>query len=116
MTWKATPVPPPLSADEKISEYAHRLERIGYDEMRIRKEVARYFPRSRLNISHIFNELSDARIRYITMIHQISPKKPHKGLVKKLAASIGISEDEAERAVRRFEEVGELPFIPWTTQ
>lgn len=113
MVSRFTRVPPPISTEETATQYAYRLERIGYDEMRIRKEVFRKFPGDIFEKSYIFNDLSDAGIRYVTTIHQLTPKKPRKGLVKKLSASLEISEDEAERSVRRYKKIGGLPFIPW---
>ena len=114
MTFEFTPLPRPLSADETVKDYAHRLEELGFDEMLIRKALLLSYKKLDLKSARIFNNYSDARIRYVTMIHRISPAKSHKALVKKLAASIGISEDEAEQSVSRYEEVGEMPFVPWT--
>lgn len=112
MTFELVPVPPPLSADETAEDYSHRLEGLGYDEMRIRKTLLEHFMPINLNDTRIFNSQSDARVRYLTMIHH--PAHTHKRLVKKLVARLGISEDDAEHSVSRFEEVGEMPFIPWT--
>ena len=114
MSFEFFDAPTPLSADETVEEYGHRLENLGYDEMRIRKEILRHFSPINLAELRIFNIESDARIRYITMIHEITPAKPHKGLVKKLATSIGISMGGAERSVCRYEKVGGMPYIPWT--
>ncbi|MEO9818908.1 MAG: hypothetical protein ABJ370_14895 [Paracoccaceae bacterium] len=108
-------VPSPLSADETAVDYARRLEKLGFDEMRIRKEILNHYsPIDSLSIG-AFNSLSDARVRYFTMIHELTPAKPHKGLVKKVASSLGISADEAERSVCRYEEVGGMTFIPWSS-
>lgn len=116
MGFEIVDVPAPISTDETVKQYGHRLEELGFDEMRIRKEILRHYAAINLTDLHIFNELSDARIRYITMIHELSPAKPHKGLVKKLAASLGITLDEAERAVCRYDEVGAMPYIPWSRE
>ena len=116
MGFKVIPVPPPLSIEDTAEGYAYRLEEIGFDEMRIRKALIEHFAPIGLRSAFIFDNLSDARIRYVTMIHGISPAKTHRALVKKLAASLGISEDDAERSVRHYERVGEMPFIPWTRQ
>ena len=116
MTIENTSVPSPISADEAVVEYGLRLQRLGFDEMRIRKEILRHFPSTDLNRNRIFNSLSDARVRYITMIHQLNPAKTHKGLVRKLAATISISEEEAEESVSRYKEVGGMSFIPWTSR
>lgn len=109
-------VPPPISADETVKDYAHRLEELGFDEMRIRNEILRHYSETDLAGVRIFNTLSDARMRYITMIHEQTPAKPHKGLVRKLAASLGITTEEAEQAVCRYEESGGMSYIPWTRQ
>lgn len=114
MSFEFVDAPAPLSTDETVEEYGHRLEDLGFDEMRIRKEILRHFSAVNLAEVRIFNNLSDARIRYITMIHELKPAKAHKGLVRKLAASIGISMDEAEQSVCRYERVGGMPYIPWT--
>ena len=116
MSFEFVDAPAPLSTDETVEEYGLRLEYLGFDEMRIRKEILRNYSAIKLADVHIFNNLSDARIRYITMIHEISPAKPHKGLVKKLASSIGITMDEAEQAVCRYEQVGGMSYIPWTRE
>jgi hypothetical protein len=114
MTLKFMPAPPPLESGETVTEYGHRLEGLGFDEMLIRKKILQHFSRADLNETLIFNGLSDARIRYVTMIHQLNPKKPYKGLIRKLAASVGVSEDEAEISINRYGETGGLPFVPWS--
>ena len=114
MSFEVVDVSAPFSADETVEEYGLRLEDLGFDEMRIWKEILRHYPTINLADVHIFNSQSDARIRYITMIHELTPAKSHKGLVKKLVASIGIAKNEAEKAVCRYEQVGGIPYIPWT--
>ena len=114
MSFEFVDVPPPVSKDETIEDYGHRLEELGFDEMRIRKELLRHYSETDLSEVRIFNHLSHARMRYITMIHERTPAKPHKGLVTRLAAAMCISMDEAEQAVCRYEEIGGMPYIPWT--
>jgi hypothetical protein len=113
MDYEYRPVPPPSSKDETVQAYASRLEELGYDEMRIKKEILKYFKGFNLSSMRLFHNLSDARIRYVTMIHLATPDKPYKGLVKKLSSSVGVSQEDAEHSVRHFEENGGLQFVPW---
>lgn len=82
-------------------------------EMRIRAAALKHFKGVDLSTACLFHNLSDARIRYVTMIYQLNPDKPHKGLVKKLSASVGASQEGAELSVSHFKEIGGLRYVPW---
>ena len=108
-----TSVPVPAPRDEDIDSYALRLETLGFDEMRIRKEMLRHFSCAECEHCQVFDSTSDARLRYVSMLHDINPAKPAKGLVRKVKASLGISQEEAERAVARLQREGRLDYVAW---
>ena len=101
----------PPEVGESRRNYCLRLEESGHEEMFIRKALAYHFNMENLEFPSFFNEFERARLRHLTMLRQLAPKRSRYSMVQKVAKNLGISEELAERWVARHEEVGGLSYI-----
>ncbi len=65
--------------------------------MRIRKKIGRHYLEININSLCVFDNLGDARRRYVAIVHQINPAEFHLALVKKTGE---INQQFAQRSRR----------------
>ena len=101
----------PPEVGESKRNYCLRLQDLGHEEMFIRKALAYHFHVQVSDFSAFFNEFEKARLRHLTMLRKLAPKRTHYSMVKKVAKNLDISEELAERWVARHHEVGDVSYL-----
>ena len=98
---------------EDIITYCERLEDMGYEEMFMRKAVRSHFGLAISELPELFEKFELARLRHITAIKclGLKYKRTREGFARKVAGNLGLSLEEAQLWVDRFNEVGPQEYI-----
>jgi len=63
----------------------------------------------------LFNQFETARLRHVSFLLNLSPRRNLYSMMKKLSKNLGISEELAQDWIDRHEEIGPLDFLTWSS-
>ncbi|WP_299077687.1 hypothetical protein [uncultured Ruegeria sp.] len=101
----------PPKVGESATEYCARLEQDGFEEMFMRKALAYHLHMRGEEFGSFFNKFEQARLRHLTMLSRMAPKRSEFSFAKKVSKNLGISEQLASLWVTRFGEVGDVEYV-----
>jgi len=101
----------PPEADEEQMVYCQRLEKIGHEEMFIKKALAHHFELGNAVFAISFDEFETARLRHITMLRLLQPNRTDYSMTKKIGKNLGLDDHQAQYWLDRFKQSGDVPFL-----